>query len=145
MRNYRANNKTIILIGTVFEVEIGTKATKLSRRRTYLLSKFDLGGGEMNMVTINISSVKVHTKEPLRPATDFDGGKRASSDTTNTTVDTNITYPVSIRVFEAPALYPLNDKAFRLVVAQPMEKFPAGISLHRHRMVVQWWGLLYTI
>ena len=41
-----------------------------------------------------------------------------------TTGDTTATYPVSIQNFEAPAPYPLNDEAFRLVVAQPMSETP---------------------
>ena len=38
--------------------------------------------------------------------------------------DKNITYLVSIRVFETPAPYRLNDEAFRRVVAKPMSETP---------------------
>ena len=44
LRRYRANKKTIIIFGTVLEVEIGTKATALGRRRAFVVTKFDLGG-----------------------------------------------------------------------------------------------------
>ena len=39
-----------------------------------------------------------------------------------TTGDTTITDPVSIRVFGAPAPDTLNDKAFIVLVAQPMDE-----------------------
>ena len=76
----------------------------------------------MKLVTINISSFKIHHLEPLRTATYGDGGYRADADTTNTTGETNITDPVSIRVFEAPAPDPLNDEAFGVVFLQPMSE-----------------------
>ena len=38
-----ANKKSIILVGTVLEVEIGPKATTSGRRRTFVVAKFDLG------------------------------------------------------------------------------------------------------
>ena len=50
----------------------------------------------MKVATINISSVKLHTMEPLRPATDGDGGDRDTAATTTTTGDTTITDPFSI-------------------------------------------------
>ena len=120
MRGYRANKKTIIIFDTVLEAEIGLKANTSGRRRTFVIKKFDLGGGDMKVVTINIRSVKIHTPEPLSPATDGGGGERSAAATTTTTGDTTITDPVSIRVFEAPATYPLNGEVFRVVVAQPM-------------------------
>ena len=46
----------------------------------------------------------------------------------NTTGDTNVTDPVSVQVFEAPAPYPLNEETFRLVVAHPMDETP-GLPL----------------
>ena len=39
------NKETIILVGTVLEVEIGPKATALGRRRNFVVGKFYLGGG----------------------------------------------------------------------------------------------------
>ena len=100
------------------------KATTLGRRRHFGAAKFDLGGGGMKVSTINIRSVKLHTPEPLRPATGGDGGERATTATMTTTGNTTITYPVSIRVFEAPSPEPLNYEALRVVVAQPMAKTP---------------------
>ena len=64
----------------------------------------------MKVATINIQSVKIHTPEPPCPSTVGDGGERSAAATTTTTVDTTITYPVSVHIFEAPALEPLNDK-----------------------------------
>ena len=124
LRRYGANKKTIILVGTVLEVEIGPKATALGRRRDFVVKKSDLGGGDMKVATINIRSVKLHTQEPLLPDIDVDVGERAAAATTTTTGDTTIIYPVSIQVFEAPAQDPLNDEAFIVVVAHPMEETP---------------------
>ena len=73
-RRYRANKKTIILVDTVLEVEIGPKETALGRRRTFVVARFYLGGGAMKVDTINIRSVKLHTLEPPRPDTGGDGG-----------------------------------------------------------------------
>ena len=123
-RCYGANNKTIILVGTVLEVEIGPKATALGRRRTFVVTKFDLGGGDTKVATINIRSFKIHNPEPLCPATDGDGVERAAADTTTTTGDTTITYPASVQVFEVPVTDHFNDEAFILVVAQLMAKTP---------------------
>ena len=53
---------------------IGTKATALGRRRTFVVEIFDLGRGYMKVVTINIRSVKLHTPEPPRPSTGGDVG-----------------------------------------------------------------------
>ena len=50
----------------------------------------------MKVATINIRSFKIHTPEPLRPATGIDGGERVAATTTPTTRDTTVTYPVSI-------------------------------------------------
>ena len=121
-RRYGANKKTRILVGTVLEVEIGPKATTLGRCRTFVVARFDLGGGAMKVTTINIRSVKLHTPEPPRPSSGGGGGERAAAATTTTTGDTTVTDPVSVQVFEAPAPDPLNDEAFRVVVAQPMAK-----------------------
>ena len=41
-RRYRANNKTIILFGTVLKVEIGPKATALGMRRDFVAKKLTL-------------------------------------------------------------------------------------------------------
>ena len=60
-RHYGANKKTRIIVGTVLEVEIGPKANTSGRRRTSVIVKFDLGGGDMKVATINIRSVKLHT------------------------------------------------------------------------------------
>ena len=60
-RRYGANKKTIILVGTVLEVEIGPKAASLDRRRDFVVTRFDLGRGYMKVATINIRSVKLHT------------------------------------------------------------------------------------
>ena len=98
-------------------MEIGPKATALGRRRTFVVARFNLGGGDMKVATINIRSVKLHTPEPLPPATNSDGGERAAAATTTTTGDTTITDPVSVQVFEAPSPDPLIDEAFRVVVA----------------------------
>ena len=106
LRRYGAIKKTIILVQTVLEVEIGPKATTSGRRRSFLVVKFDLGGGDIRVDTINIRSVRLHTPEPLRPDTDGDGGERADASTTTTTGDTTITYSVSILVFKVPALDP---------------------------------------
>ena len=105
-------------------MEIGPEATALVGRSTFVVAKFDLGGGDMKLTTINVGSVKLHTLEPLRPATDGDGGERADADTTTTTGETTITYPVSVQVFEPPAPDPLNDEAFRVVVAHTMAETP---------------------
>ena len=69
------------------------------------------------MDTIKIRSVKLHTPEPLCPDTDGDGGERVATATRTTTVDTTITDPVSVQVFEAQAPEPLNDEAFKVLVA----------------------------
>ena len=42
----------------------------------------------------------------------------------NSTGDTTVTDPVSVRFFEAPAPDPLNNETFRVVVAQPMSETP---------------------
>ena len=121
-RRYGANKKTIILVGTVLEVEIGPKATALGRHRTFVVARFDLGGGSIKVAIINICSVKLHTLEPPRPSTGGNGGERAAAAATTTNGDKTVIGSVSVRVFEAPAPYPLNDEAFRVVVAQPMGK-----------------------
>ena len=73
-RRYGAKNKTRIIVGTVFEVEIGPKATELGRCRTFIVAKFYLGGGAMKVVTINIRSFNIHTLETTSPSTGADGG-----------------------------------------------------------------------
>ena len=109
-------------------MEIGPKETALGRRRTFVVARFDLGGGALKVAPINIRSVKLHTPEPPRPSTGGDGGQRSAAATKATTGDTTITDTVSIQVFEAPAPDLLNDEAFRVVVAQPMAEIP-GRSL----------------
>ena len=96
LRRYKANKKTKIIVGTSLEVEIWPNATALGRRRTFLVAKSDLVGGDMKVATINTRSVNIHTTEPLIPDTDGDGGERADASTTSTTGDTTITYPFSI-------------------------------------------------
>ena len=123
-RRYGAKNKTRIIVGTVFEEEIGPKETELGRCRTFIVAKFYLGGGAMKVATINIRSFNIHTLETTSTSTGADGGKRAAASTTTTTVDTTVTDPVSVQVFESPAPDPLNDEAFRVVVAQPMSEMP---------------------
>ena len=98
-RRYGANKKTIILVGIVLEVEIGLKWTALGRRRTFVVAKFDLGGGDTKVATINIRSVKLHTPEPLRPDTDGDGGDRAAAANMTTNGYTHITDQVSVQFF----------------------------------------------
>ena len=71
----------------------------------------------MKVATINTRSFKLHTPEPRLPSNGGDGGERATDDTTTTTGDIIITDPFSVQVFEAPAPDPLNDEAFRVVVA----------------------------
>ena len=71
-------------------MEIGLKAITFGRRRTFFSRKFDLGGGDMKVANINISSGKIHTLEPLRTDTDGDGGERAAATSTTTTGDTTI-------------------------------------------------------
>ena len=105
-------------------MEIGPRATTSGIHRTFVVTKLDLDGGDMNVTTINIRSVKLHTPEPLHHATDGYGGERDAAATMPNTGDTTITDPVSIRVFEAPAPYPLNYESFRVVVAHPMTKTP---------------------
>ena len=73
-RCYRANKKTRILVGTVLDVEMFPKATTSVRRRTFVVAKFDLVGGDTNVATTNIRSVKLHTLEPLYPDTNGDSG-----------------------------------------------------------------------
>ena len=74
MRLYRVNNKTIILIGTVLDVEIDPNVTTSGRRRNFVVTKFDLDGGEMETAIINIRSFNINNPEPLCTATDGDGG-----------------------------------------------------------------------
>ena len=50
----------------------------------------------MKVATNNISSFKIHTPEPPRPAIVGDGGDRSTPVTTTTTGDTTITDPVSV-------------------------------------------------
>ena len=121
-KRYEVNKNTRILIVTVLEVKIGMKATELSRRRNFVVARFDLGGKSMKAATINIRSVKLHTPEPPCPFNGGDGVKRDAAASTNTNGDTTVAYTVSVQFFEAPAPDPLNYEAFRVVVAQPMVK-----------------------
>ena len=66
----------------------------------------------MKLSTINIRSVKLHHPESILPATDSDGGERASASNMTTNGDTTITDPVLILFFEAPAPEPLNGPCF---------------------------------
>ena len=93
----------------------------------FFIAKFDLGGGDMKVATINIRSVKIHTPESLPPPTDGDVEERAAAETTTTTIDTNITNSVSILVVEAPGPYPLYNETFRVVVAHPVAETPVRI------------------
>ena len=63
-----------MIVGTVLEADIGPKATTLGRCRDFFIATFYLGGGDMNMATINIRIFKLHTLEPLRPDTYGGGG-----------------------------------------------------------------------
>ena len=90
-------------------MEIWTNATALGRHKTFVVTKFEFGGGDMKVSTINITSVNLHTPEHLCPVTDGDGGYRAAEDTKNSTGDITITDPVLVQDFEAPAPDPLND------------------------------------
>ena len=98
-------------------MEIGPQETALGKRRTFVVAKLDLGGGDMKVATTKIRSVNLHTKEPTHPDTGGDGGERAAAATPTTTGDTAVTDPVSIKFLEAPAPDPLNDESFRVVVA----------------------------
>ena len=71
----------------------------------------------MKVATINIRIVNIKDPDPLSPATDGDGGKRDADATTATNGDTTFTDPVLIQGVESPAPYPVNDEAFRVVVA----------------------------
>ena len=77
-------------------MKIGPKVTVLVRRRNFVVAKFELGGGDTKVFTINIRSVKLHAPEPLRPATDGYVGGRDSADSTTTTGYTTITDPVYV-------------------------------------------------
>ena len=73
----------------------------------------------MKVDTVNMRSVDLRTlRNPPRPATGGDGGDRAAVATTTTTGDTTVTDPVYVRVLEAPAPHPLDNEAFRVMVAQ---------------------------
>ena len=124
LRRYRANKKARILVDTVLEAEIGPKAAALGRHRRFAISRFDIGGGAIKGATINIWGVKLHTTEPPFPSTGGDSRERADATTTTTTGDTTVTDAVYVQVFEALALDPLNDEAFRVFVAQTMSKTP---------------------
>ena len=76
------------------------------------------------MAISNIRSVKIHNTYLLHPATDVDGGEWDADFTATTTGDTTITYAVSILVFDAPGPDPLNNEAFRVVVAHRMAETP---------------------
>ena len=108
-RRYRENNKNIILVGTVLQVEIGTKGTVLGRCRDFFVARFYLGRGAMKVATIYIRSVKLHNPEDPLHSTGGDGGERAADATTTTPGDTTVTYPFYVQVFEAPEPDPLND------------------------------------
>ena len=71
----------------------------MGRRRTFGVSIFDLGVGDMKVATINIQSVKLHTPGPSRPYTGGDGGERDDATTMNTNGDKTFTDPVSVQVF----------------------------------------------
>ena len=82
----------------------------------------------MKVDTINISSFKLHTPEPLCLDTYGFGRYRDASSATTNTGGTSITDPVYVQVFEASAPNPFNDKIFIVVIAQPMAKTP-GLPL----------------
>ena len=96
MRRFVANKKTITIVGTVLEVEIGPKVNTSGRCRTLVVLKYDPGGGDMKLANINTTSVKLHTQEPLRPDTDGDVEYKSAAVTRTTTEDKNITDPVLI-------------------------------------------------
>ena len=103
LRRYRANKKTRIIVDTVVEVEIGSKATIFGRCRHFVVVRFDLGRGAVKVDTINICSVKLNTPEPPRTSTGGGGEERAAAATKTTNEDTTVTDPVSVQVFEAPS------------------------------------------
>ena len=70
---------------------IGLKATALGRRRNFVGTIFDPGGGAMKVDTINIRSAKLHTPESPSPYTGGDGEDRSTAATTTTTGDKTIT------------------------------------------------------
>ena len=72
------------------------------------------------MDTINISSFKLHTPEPLCLDTYGFGRYRDASSATTNTGGTSITDPVYVQVLEVPAPDPFNDKSFIVVAVQPM-------------------------
>ena len=106
-------------------MHIGPKTTTLGREI------IDLGGGDMKVATINIRSVKLHTPEPLHPATDVYGGNRAASSATTTIGDKTITDPVAVQVFGAPAPNPLNDEEFCDCTANGRNAWPSALSIDR--------------
>ena len=122
LRHYRANKKTIIIVGTVFEVEIGTKEITLGRR--------DLGGGDTKVAIFNIRSVKINNTESLSPATYGDGWERADAATTNTTGETTITYPVSVQFLRHQHHILSMMKHSDWWLHSQWIKRPAGRSLH---------------
>ena len=124
MKRYRANKKAVIIIGTVLEVEIGPKVTTSGMCRTFVISKFDIGGRDMKVANINIRSANIHTPEPLRPDTDREGGDSYFAVTTTPNGDKTITDSVYISVFEVPAPNSLNYEALRVVVPHPMAETP---------------------
>ena len=78
----------------------------------------------MEVATINIRSVKIHTTEPPLTSAGGDGGGRAAATTATTTEYITVKYPVSVQVLEAPEPDPLNDEVFRVVVEQPITETP---------------------
>ena len=55
------------------------EATTSGSHSDFVAVKFDPGGGDMKVATINTRSVNIHTTEPLIPDTDGDGGERADA------------------------------------------------------------------
>ena len=105
-------------------METGRKATALSRRKTLVIARFNVSKGYMKVDTFNIRSVKIHTPGPPRPSTGGDGGERDTFVSTTTTGKRTVTDPVSFQFFEAKAPDPLNDEAFRVVLANPTAETP---------------------
>ena len=62
LKALRSEQKNLVV--TVLEVEIGPKATALDRRITFVVTRFDLGVGDMKVATIYIRIVKLLTPEP---------------------------------------------------------------------------------
>ena len=124
---------------------IGPKANELGRHSTFAVAKFNLGGVDTKVATINISSIKLHTPEPLHPATDDDGGNRAAAATKTTTGYATITDPVSVQVLRRQRQTILMMKHSEWWFHIQGDKRSAGRSLHLQRLLGRWCGAFHPI